>query len=201
MMRKKKGSLSLSMNAIVILILAITLLGLGLSFMRGLFKQMEAKVGVAVDIQELTNPPTTDNPITLSPSKLNLREGDDTEVIVAFMNVLASDANCGLNLCQSGKGTGSCDSATNGLCTGDGGDSCTLNIVYNKNSLTLKKDQINSYAVAIHVPSGTVGSGLTSKTLLYTAKMCCDASTTPDADCLDSGDGMFTKDLVVVVKP
>ena len=56
--KRKKASLNLSINAIGILILAITMLGLGLTFMRGLFKQMEGKVSEAVSASELTNPPT-----------------------------------------------------------------------------------------------------------------------------------------------
>ena len=189
----KKGSLSLSMNAIVILILAITLLGLGLSFMRGLFKQMETKVGIAISAQELTNPPTTDNPLTMAPSKLTLREGESGEVLVAFMNVLPEDATCKLEICEPGGGNNCIDT---GVCSQD---DCTLTVNYNNLWYDVRKDQINSYTLAISAESDDAGASGT--TYLYTANMCCDTSSPRDQTCDDTGDGSFNKDLVVVVKP
>ena len=98
---KKKSSLSLSMNAIVILILAITLLGLGLSFMRGLFKQMETKTTAVVEAQELANPPTRDMPITTAPGSITLRSTEKGKVLLAFMNIEAGDRYCNLSLYDS----------------------------------------------------------------------------------------------------
>ncbi len=71
---KKKADLSLSINSIVILILAITVLGLGLTFIRGLFKQAEAKTQSAFEATKLKKVPTSeepisvDSPITMNPS-------------------------------------------------------------------------------------------------------------------------------------
>src|SRR3989338_11215629 len=88
--KHKKADLSLSINAIVILILAITMLGLGLTFMRGLFKQIGTKVSEAVDANELVNPPTFDNPITVAPGEISLRQGENGKVTLAFMNVITA---------------------------------------------------------------------------------------------------------------
>ena len=61
----KKADLSLSINTIVILILAITVMGLGLTFIRGLFKGAQEKLGGALQATELDNPPTAEKPITI----------------------------------------------------------------------------------------------------------------------------------------
>ncbi len=178
----KKGSLSLSMNAIVILILAITLLGLGLSFMRGLFKQMEAKVNIAVSSQELVNPPTSDNPITVAPSSLSLRGGEAGSITVAFMNNLHEEVTCSLDVLESGITL--CDPA---ILT-----SCNVPIVYSTADLPMKEDQINTWVLAVSPESGA--GGTPEGTYLYTSKMECE-----DAD--ENVIGTFTKDVIVVIKP
>jgi len=185
----RKASLSLSMNAIVILILAITLLGLGLSFMRGLFKSMEAKVNVAVSSQELINPPTSDNPITVAPSSISLRGGDDGSITVAFLNNLHNVVNCSLSVCRSGVGTTACDTQANGLCPGTLTGNCSL--VYSTARLSMKEDQINTWVLAISPPSTS-----TAETALYTSKMYCVDTITPHVT-----EGTFTKDFIVIVKP
>src|SRR3989338_5909455 len=82
----KKADLSLSTNAIVILILAITILGLGLTFVRGLFKQAETKVSETFSATELANPPTRDNPVTIAPGILTLRQDSSGRAVIAYFN-------------------------------------------------------------------------------------------------------------------
>src|SRR3989344_2188730 len=93
----KKGDLSLSINAIVILILAITMLGLGLTFMRGLFKNITEKTNEALP-SELTVLPTVDNPVILAPPDLTLRQGKREDITIAYMNIVtsASKSKCKL---------------------------------------------------------------------------------------------------------
>src|SRR3989338_4760817 len=102
MIKNKKADLSLSINAIVILILAITMLGLGLTFMRGLFKQATGKVESAVSSQELANPPTIDNPVTLYPSTLELRKTEQGKTLLAFMHAEGANRACTLTLLDKG---------------------------------------------------------------------------------------------------
>ncbi|HIH38804.1 hypothetical protein J4460_03430 [Candidatus Woesearchaeota archaeon] len=90
----RKGSLSLSINAIVVLILAITMLSLGLTFMRGMFGKMSATTSTSIDAIEVTNPPTEDNPITTTPNKLELREGERAMIVVSVMNAKGADRWC-----------------------------------------------------------------------------------------------------------
>lgn len=190
----KKGSLSLSMEAIVILILAITLLGLGLSFMRGLFKQIGGKVAEAVSANELVNPPTVDNPITVAPSEMTLRQGEDGKLVEAFLNVLTGDAECNLRLFEAG---------SNRECLGDGQTSCDIPIVYNRAKLNMKKDQINTWTVGLSPRTNQPQVGQTGKTFIYTSRMECDGtgSRVPGYDPSDPQDSAFSKDVVIIIKP
>jgi len=193
-MRHRKASLSLSMEAIVILILAITLLGLGLSFMRGLFKDIGSKVKEAVDTQSLVNPPTFDNPVTTAPSSLTLRQGEDDQITVAFLNVLTGDAQCNLRLTEAG---------SNRECLGDGQTSCDIPIVFSRAKLNMKKDQINTWTIALSPRSNQPQVGQTGKTFIYTARMECDGvgSRVPGYDPADPQDSAYSKDIVIIVKP
>lgn len=145
----KKGALELSINAIVILILAITMLGLGLTFIRGIFKQISAKVDAAVDANELSNPPTRDNPLTAAPSVITMRTNDRAKVVLAFMNTLPNSQYCQLYVFSSG------------------GARVSTGIIYNDDptSAVMKSDQINAWTLSI--------SGLAAGTYVYSLEMCC----------------------------
>src|SRR3989344_2440253 len=99
--KSKKADLSLSTNAIVILILAITILGLGLTFVRGLFKQAETKITEVTSSTELANPPTRDNPLTTTPSQLDVRQGKIGKILVAYLRT-GADAACTLPAPKTG---------------------------------------------------------------------------------------------------
>ena len=88
---RKKGSLNLSVNAIVVLILAITMLGLGLGFMKGMFGKVSGKIDAAIDSADLKNPPSLDDPLTLSTKTITVNRGGSAEVQVAFMNTLDTE--------------------------------------------------------------------------------------------------------------
>jgi hypothetical protein len=172
--RSRKGDLSLSMNAIVILILAITLLGLGLTFMRGLFKTMETKVNEAVSAQELVNPPTNDNQFTVAPAEITLKTGQPGKTILAFLNTdPATSVSCGLAM-----STGVSCQSSDSQCT-----SSVPGVTYSTNQVTMTKDRINAWTVAISSPS-TTGWVNPSCTYLCTATMACGTNT-------------WTKDFIV----
>lgn len=156
--KRKKASLSLSINAIIILILAITMLGLGLTFMRGLFKQMESKVSEAVSASELTNPPTVDNVMTLAPSDITLRNNKNGEVMIAFLNVGSGGTNCGLD---SDVGTA-------------GG--AVANIVFSSQTVAMETDQINTWLVSV--------AAIAEGTGIYTLTMKCGGSAVARKDLL-----------------
>ena len=167
----KKGDLSLSINAIVILILAITMLGLGLTFMRGLFKQIGTKVSEAVDANELVNPPTFDNPITVAPGEISLRQGENGKVTLAFMNVITAAQSSSCNL----------TSVTSSVTGTD-----KPSPVFSNSTLTMDKDQINTWAIAITTTSDTP-----AEVTLFTAKITCTPTGGTARD--------FTKDFIVTV--
>ena len=137
--KHKKADLSLSINAIVILILAITMLGLGLTFMRGLFKQMESKVSEAVSASELSNPPTTDNVMTLAPSDITLRKDKTAEVIVAFLNT-GPKRDCKLT-----------------SAFGAGIDAVS-SVLVSSSSVSMETDQINTWLVSVKASATTEGT-------------------------------------------
>jgi len=148
--KHKKADLSLSINAIVILILAITMLGLGLTFMRGLFKQMESKISEAVSAQELTNPPTTDNVMTVAPGDMTIRQKEVGTAVVAFLNTNSPTDTCKL----TGANTGGSAVAT---------------VTVSAQIVVMVQDQINMWTASI-VPTTTLGTGL------YTFTMTCTTS-------------------------
>jgi len=164
-MKNKKADLSLSINAIVILILAITMLGLGLTFMRGLFKQATAKVESAVSGQELTNPPTTDNVMTITPGSVTLRTKDVETGLIAFMNTKEAKY-CALRVYDSAAPTTPIDPSP---ATG------AAKIVYNPGATTqpMSIDQINTWTLSIVGSQGTAGT-----TKVFTSIMCCDTTLT-----------------------
>ncbi|MBI2130978.1 hypothetical protein HYU10_04375 [Candidatus Woesearchaeota archaeon] len=92
-MISRKADLSLSTNAIVVLILAITILGLALVFVRGLFSKSETLVEGATQL-DTPNPPTRDIPLTLSPSKMTVRQKEQKQVILAYLNKGPTDQFC-----------------------------------------------------------------------------------------------------------
>ncbi len=151
---RKKGSLNLSMNAIVILILAITLLGLGLSFMRGLFKQMEGKVNEAVSAQELSNPPTMDNVLTTAPGDITLRKSEVGEIIIAYMSTYAGEDSCSLDIDNTG-------------------GAVVADLKWSSSSTNMQQDQINKWTVGVDNVDGA-----TTGTELQTATMTCTVSST-----------------------
>ena len=71
----------------------------------------------------------------------------------------------------------------------------TVTLVKNNNVYEINQDQINSYTLAISAANRDAG------TYLYTASVCCDTDGFAPQECTDSGYGMFTKDLVIIVKP
>ena len=167
----KKASLELSMNSIVILILAIVLLGLGLSFMRNLFENMGSKVSEAVDATKITNPPTDDTPLTLTPPQVSIKKGKIGKVDIAFMNTLPLDQKCSLKMYDH-EGI-VCDSGNPCPPTGSSiGDGPVL--IYQIKEYDMTQDQINMWTISIGTnhQNGKASPG----TYIISAEMGCDDS-------------------------
>lgn len=177
--KHKRASLDLSLNAIVILVLAIAILGLGLTFIRGIFKSITGKVEEAVSIGDLTNPPTRDNPITVTPTSVTVRQGETAQVKVAFMNIQSDTRSMMLQLAENN--VGDCVTYI-----------CNTNPVYSDDALTMQKDQINLWTIAL-APGATSTAG----TYLYTAKMCKALGTICDT----TNPEEYSRDFVVTIRP
>ena len=134
---------------------AITMLGLGLTFMRGLFKQATAKVESAVSAQELTNSPTTDNVLTITPSELTLRQKDVGTAVIAYLSTYTSSDSC--TLTTPVPKTGGTDVAA---------------ITASGQAIAMTQDQINTWTAAINPKTGLT----LPATGLYTFTMSCATS-------------------------
>ena len=60
----RKASLDLSVNSIVVMVIAFVVLGLILSFTRGIFSFGQGQLSQIVNVVDLTEKPTSENPIT-----------------------------------------------------------------------------------------------------------------------------------------
>ena len=81
----KKASLNLSIEAIVILIFAVIMLGLGLGLINFIFGAAREKVGGSLGAAQLTNPPSTDEPLTME-RNINVKFKDEAQVQIGYYN-------------------------------------------------------------------------------------------------------------------
>jgi hypothetical protein len=91
-------------------------------------------------IYELANPPTEENQMTITPSELYLKYGQKSKVLIAFLNIDPSPngANCAVSTCS---------------CQVNPTQTCTLKQpIYNEGEFNMKKDQINTWTVALESP-------------------------------------------------
>ena len=100
----KRGSLALSTNAIVVLIIAITILGLSLAFTRNIFGSLGSQIEDIGGQTLIDNPPSYDDPLTLSKAEFDVRRGESVSIGVGFFNYLDGDASASvsLNSCYRG---------------------------------------------------------------------------------------------------
>ncbi|MBT4824961.1 hypothetical protein HN695_01780 [Candidatus Woesearchaeota archaeon] len=82
----KKASLNLSVNAIVVFVLAFSMLGVGL-FVTNLIKENVAQGIKSLDVTELDNPASAEEPITI-PKEVQLKKGKERLLKVGYYNVL-----------------------------------------------------------------------------------------------------------------
>ena len=170
----KRADLSLSTNAIVILILAITILGLGLTFVRGLFQQAESKILEVSSTTELANPPTRDNPITLAPSQIKLRNNEQKKVTLAFLNDADNNRYCRLTVLTKRKK----DVMSDNTAAASNNPRIQNLVIYNKEETLMNRDGINIWTLAVDGSKIVPFSGQDSKgTFLLTASMCCAEAT------------------------
>ena len=167
--KRKKASLEISMNAIVILVLAIAILGLGLTFIRGIFKGITAKVEEAVSAGEIVNPPTRDRPVTITPPSVELRQGENSETKIAFMNIQPSQKCYSLGLTGTVQADG-CVSQTACRCDFTATSPCKVAMVFSNDDYSMQKDAINMWTVTVNPKVDLLGAtDPASKTYLYTA--------------------------------
>ena len=79
-MFNKRGAIENSVTALVLIVLAMALILLGIFFIRMQFQLTTAKVQEAVSIDDLKNPPTQDNALTLTPDELRLNKKDKNKI-------------------------------------------------------------------------------------------------------------------------
>ena len=94
--------MQLSIEAIIVLVIAMVLLGLGLTFVRGFFKTGTDKLQEPFDAIEFGCDPSASDPITISPSALEVKAGDDIEPkICLYATIPADPAILGIKSCKS----------------------------------------------------------------------------------------------------
>lgn len=208
--KSKRADLSLSINAIVILILAITILGLGLTFVRGLFKQAEGRVSGIIDSGELTSPPTNDNPMTLTPKQITMRNKEQTKVDLAFLNNLGVPKQCKLSILVNDDSGAIKEVNTDALVIGTNKKIKDF-ITYHLSNVGMDPDKIRLWTLALNgkkFVDNSAPSKPTAGTLVFTASMCCNsdgADLNTDFECDDANTDpakeriQFTKDFLVTV--
>tara|TARA_Y100000310_G_scaffold183350_1_gene183474 strand:- start:1833 stop:2453 length:621 start_codon:yes stop_codon:yes gene_type:complete len=206
MIKNKKGDLSLSINAIIILILAITMLGLGLSFIRGLFTAAEDKVEEVTSATELVNPPTRDNPVTLTPSEITVRHSKRDKITLAFLNSLGDKKKCQLYVTADDTTPAQKEIGEVFAIKDKADEDANIKdlVIYNKKEHSMDVDQINRWILAVD-GSKSVKAGTTTKTegiYVLRSSMCCvDVTETPTQTCEAAGFVQATKDMIIKVTP
>jgi len=94
-----KASLNLSVNAIVVFVLAFALLSVGLFFTNLVRDRIAEGALAAIDLNELKNPPTADNPITIPSTVIIKRGKQKSDLEIGFYNTANTAAkNATLNI-------------------------------------------------------------------------------------------------------
>ena len=185
-MENKKGAIELSINAIVIIVIAITVLGLALVFVRQMFQQTQEttlEVIKGTDLSKLVNPPSRDNPLTVTPAIFDLRNKEKKVIGVSFMNNDVTEAYYNLTV-NSDSVIGPCDA------TGNCGN---IAFTYTTSSANLKPDEIAYWKVAVNPKLPSITS---SNTSIYSLNIVGIASS-------EGGPAISVKkaDIVVTVNP
>lgn len=90
----KKADLSISINAIVIIVLAMTFLGLGLTFVRGMFKNIgetTTKVSEQIEQQILDDLRRGDKKLSFPQEEVSIEGGKSTVIAIGIKNTGASE--------------------------------------------------------------------------------------------------------------
>jgi len=195
----RKADLSLSMNAIVVLILAITLLGLGLTFLRGLFKQIEAKTTESMGTNEVPISLNKDRPIGINPSKVaDATVGKSTSVKLYFLNAEPVDVPYRLELYTESDEYGS-PSCSSSPCNDLSAGRAVMDISFPSAAAMVKKDTTSAWTITI-TPRQLEERQLT--TVLLRATLICDTSNiAADVD-QDKCDSLsYSSDLILDINP
>ena len=104
----KRASLDLSVNSIVVMVIAFVVLGLILSFTRGIFSFGQGQLNQIVNVVDLAEKPTSENPIV--PRSMSLETIAGQKVSMGFYNT-GSTAVTGVEL-EFGKCIGTPEDGT-----------------------------------------------------------------------------------------
>jgi len=97
----KKASLNLSVNAIVVFVLAFAMLGVGLYVTNLIRESVGGGVMEVVNLQDLKNPPSAEDPITIS-REVTLKKGKEIKLDIGYYNKngqMAEGAQLGISEC------------------------------------------------------------------------------------------------------
>lgn len=106
--KNKVAGLNISVNAIVVFVLGFAMLGVGIAFINMIREELIGSVGDVVPTEELDNPATAQNPVTI-PREISVPANGDTRQMIGFYNTMTSiaeDATVGISDCV---GTGGLD--------------------------------------------------------------------------------------------
>ena len=95
----KKGSIEIGINTIVIMVIAIVLLGLGVGFVKGIFAKMSG-LTETISIDDMTNPPTSSDPIKINPAKIEVKSGEGKPVQIGVYNKESSEEDFGIKISE-----------------------------------------------------------------------------------------------------
>ena len=151
-----KKAIELGINALVVLILAIAALGMGIFFIRGVFKEAGYKADATITSTEVRANPTSDNPLVLKPSTLNVRQNENAKTVLYFLNARQVPNFCSLVMYAP-----------------DGGivDDSPFrdSVIYAAKALEIQPDAIASWTVAIDTSKG----GFSEGPHIFTATLFC----------------------------
>ncbi|MFT4304186.1 MAG: hypothetical protein ACMXYG_06490 [Candidatus Woesearchaeota archaeon] len=193
--KNKKGSLSLSMEAIVILILAVVMLGLGLTFVRGMFGNIQNKANEVVTRADIQLQPSESEPIVFSLSRFEIRERRTTDMQVGFYNAHPFETEWIMRV-SDGLGV-DCPSGNTFICY-DG----AIVPTYRNIPFTLEKDQSVTWNLILEATEGSVhmiSPGAATAPSLLTVIFC-----KPDGsgdECDDSDDAVYyQREFMVTIR-
>jgi len=190
------------MEAIVILILAVVMLGLGLTFVRKIFQDIGGNVDEVLDISQVTDMPTAERQITMTPNDLVIKQKDNKETTLAFYNPSPNNKYW-IKKIRTPYDDEDCSFAD--PCYSGG-----ISVLYSKQVFTLEKDDVQAWEVtfqadknAVQLVMEGIGGTYTTATAevpaLFTIEICA-VDTVDDEECSTDNEEIYQKEISLTVK-